>query len=359
MKKFLFSVADAYFYKSNSQDLIFKSTTLVDSSIEATIQNEDARAGKGNSLQFIYYHSAELNVNLTEQQFNMEMLAPSIGANLMVGDIFQVTEEVTLGVGGSGTVTQGLPINSKYVTNSVVTGTLETVGVDTERESIEFTGSDFTYASGVENQIVCVTYNILDPTAITIEVNANMIPSVGRLVLKAQLGSSESGVADESSSVIGEVEIEIPSLQLNPSGIGMQMSSSGISQSELAGRALAFQTSGGCTTSAVYASIKERIYGSEKYSNAKALVCVNSDIEMTLADAKTENVDLLVIPTMGTPFRPDVADVTYVTDDAAVATVSATGVITAVGAGTATITATLARTAPMEALVATCQVTVV
>ena len=41
MKKFLFSVADAYFYKSNSNDLIFQSKTLVDTSIEATISNED------------------------------------------------------------------------------------------------------------------------------------------------------------------------------------------------------------------------------------------------------------------------------------------------------------------------------
>lgn len=354
MKKFLFSVADAYFYKTNSSDLIFKSQTLVDSSIEATIQNEDARAGKGNSLQFVYYHSSELNVTLTEQQFNMKMLAPSVGAYLMTGDVVQVMEQVTLGAGGTGTVTQGLPVNSKYVNSANVTGYVD--NLNDETEEITFNGESFTYASGEEGQIVCVTYNILDPTVQSIEIDSNMIPSVGRLVMKAQLGSSESGYADAGSSVIGEVEIEIPSLQLNPSGIGMQMTSSGISQSTLTGRALAFTNSTVCTPYSVYATIKERIYGLDKYSTAKALVCVNSEIE--LASGESDYMEVLVVPKAGAPFKPSAGDVVYATEDTGIISVDAkTGKITASGTGDAKVTATLARTNATP-LVATCSVTV-
>lgn len=356
MKKFLFSVADAYFYKSNSNDLIFQSKTLVDTSIEATISNEDARAGKGNPLQFVYYHSSELNVTLTEQQFNMAMLAPSVGAYLITGDVIQNQEEVILTEGGKGTVTGGTPINSKYVTADTVKGT---VLVNDEAESIEFTGNEFTYASGKEGDTVCVIYNMLSASTTSIVVDANMVPSVGRLVLKAQLGSSETGEADSSSSVIGEVEIEIPSLQLNPSGIGMQMTSSGISQSQLTGRALAFTTANsGCNTAAVYATIKETIYGAGKYDNANALVCTNSDLALKVSGDKTATMNLLVVPKNGSPFRPDYQDVTFASETKGTATVEEhTGVITAVATGDTTVTATIERDGKTS-LVATCAVNV-
>jgi hypothetical protein len=338
-KKFLFSVADVYFYKTNSNELIFQSKTLVDSSIEATIQNEDARAGKGNVLQFIYYHSSELNVTLTEQQFNMQMLAPSIGANLITGEIIQVEEVITLGVGGTGTVTKGTPVNSKYVTGASVKGSLTTAVGATEE--ITFTGTNFTYASGAENDKVTVAYNILSSSTKSITVNSNMIPSVGRLVMKAQLGSSESGVADSTSSVIGEVEIEIPSLQLNPSGIGMSMTASGISQSQLTGRALAFTIPGEATSS--YATIKETIYGANAYDNAKAIVITNSDI--TMANSASTTLNVLVVPYVGVPFKPDYNDVSFTSGTPATAAVGLhTGVVTSNTVdGTVTITASLAR----------------
>lgn len=343
MKKFLFSVADAYFYRSNSNELIFQSKTLVDSSIEATISNEDARAGKGNTLQFVYYHSSELNVTLTEQQFNMAMLAPSVGAYLITGDIIQNSEEVTLEAGGKGTVTGGMPINSKYVTAETVQGS---VIVDEEITTVTFTGQEFTFPNGEEGDTVCVIYNMLSPTTTSITVDANMIPSVGRLVLKAQLGSSETGQAETTSSVIGEVEIEIPSLQLNPSGIGMQMTSSGISQSQLSGRALAFYpATGGCTSSGVYATIKETIYGAGKYDNVTALVCTNSDILISGgAGGDPVTMELLCVPKQGSPFKPDYADVTFVSETIGTATVGDhTGIITPAAAGTTVVTATIER----------------
>jgi hypothetical protein len=337
-KKFLFSVADCYFYKTGTNDLIFKSQTLIDSSIEATVSNEDARAGKGNTLQFIYYHTSEFNVNLTEQQFDLQKLAPSIGSNIVTGGIIQVEETVTLGAGGTGTVTLGTPVNDQFVISDTVKGTVAIGESDT---TIEFTGSDFAVAGGAQGDKVCVIYSILDPAARTITVNANMIPSVGRLVMKAQLGSSESGFA-EGSSVIGEVVIEVPTLQLSPAGASLTMSSSGISQSALSGRALAYTSSEGCcTTSPIYATITERIYGASQYDSAKAMVATNSDI--TVAPLGVETVDLLLIPNyVGAPFAPDYADVSFTSDDPAVATVGLhTGIVTGVAAGNCTITATV------------------
>lgn len=351
-KKFLFSVADCYFYRTGTNDLIFKSQTLIDTSIEATVQNEDARAGKGNALQFVYFHSSEFNVNMTEQQFDLAKLAPSIGANIITGSIIQVEETVTLAAGGVGTVTVGTPVNSRHVTDATVKGTLLRNEAET---TISFAGSSFTVAGGAEGEVVCVYFNILDPTARYIEVNANMIPSVGRLVMKAQLGSSESG-GSQGSSVIGEVIIEVPTLQLNPGGASLSMTSSGVSQSALSGRALAYTSaSGGCTTNAIYATITERIYDASQYDSVTAMVATNSDIE--LAPVETETINLLLIPGfIGTPFAPDYADVTFTTSAAGVATVGLnTGVVTAIADGVATITATVTA---YPTLVATVLVTV-
>lgn len=336
-KKFLFSTADCYFYATGTNDLIFKSQTLIDSSIEATVQNEDARAGKGNMLQFIYYHSSEFNVKMTEQQFDLAKLAPSIGSSIITGGIVQVEETVTLAAGGGGTVTLGTPVNDKYVDSVTVKGTIQRGDATS---TTTFTGSAFTVAGGAEGEKVCVIYNILDPAARYIEVSANMIPAVGRLVMKAQLGSSESGSVD-GSSVIGEIIIEVPSLQLNPGAASLQMTSSGISKSELSGRALAYNsTTAGCTSASVYATITERIFGVDVYDSVTAMVATNSDIDMDLP-AATQTINLLLIPAYnGVPFAPDYADVSFTSSTPGTATVGLhTGIITGVGAGTTTITA--------------------
>lgn len=353
-KKFLFSVANAYYYRSNSQDLIFSSKTLIDSSIDATISNEDIRAGQGNPLQFVYFHSAELNVNLTEAQFNLDMLAPSIGAYVQESDIIQTSESIVLNATGGGTVT-GTPVNSKYVIQDVVQGTVELP--DGTHETVTFTAGAFTTIGGAEGDNVCVTYNVLNGATRSIVVDANLVPAVGRLVLKAQLGSSTGSADQLASSVIGEIEIEIPALQLNPSGIGLSMSASGVSQTSLSGRALSYEVSNnGCTQAGVYATIKETIYNTSIYDNARALTFVNQAIALSVGQTTTPN--LLVIPNSGSAFAPTPGTVVYTTSDAAIATVDASsGLITAIADGQAVITATIAREGK-SSLVATATVVV-
>ena len=79
MKKFLVSTADVYGYDSND-NLLFVGKTLLDSSIETTLSNTDVRAGKGNQLQYIYYHTAEMNVTINEAQFSLAFLALNTGS---------------------------------------------------------------------------------------------------------------------------------------------------------------------------------------------------------------------------------------------------------------------------------------
>ena len=108
MKKFLVSVADVYGYDSNDT-LLFVGKTLLDSSIETTLSNTDVRGGRGNQLQYIYYHTAEMNITVNETQFSLEFLALNTGTNIQMGADMFVEESVTLDK-GQGTVTTGTPL---------------------------------------------------------------------------------------------------------------------------------------------------------------------------------------------------------------------------------------------------------
>ena len=81
MKKFLVSTADVYGYNSND-NLLFVGKTLLDSSIETTLSNTDVRAGQGNQLQYIYYHTAEMNITINDAQFSLEFLALNVGSSV-------------------------------------------------------------------------------------------------------------------------------------------------------------------------------------------------------------------------------------------------------------------------------------
>lgn len=342
MKKFLFSVADVYGYAVNSMDLLFTSRTLIDSSIETTISNEDIRSGIGNQLQFVYYHTAEFKVNLTESQWSLEFLSSAIGSVIQSNGIRQISETCTV-TGGAGTVVGGTPINAYGVAGTPILGAATDVD-NIKYDVVLLADGTFTVTNTGANGSYCIMYNIQDTNTRYIDIPANMVPDVIRLVMKAQLGSSDSGVADTNSSVIGEVEIEVPTLQLDPSASTISMSSSGVSQTPLSGRALAYTSgvTGGCTTSAIYAKIKETIYGLAQYSNLLNFVCTESDVEVPKTETYT--VRTLVIPTSGIPFAPTTGLTFGIAAGTATGTTinSTTGVVTAGSqVGVAVVTATL------------------
>ena len=107
MKKFLVSTANVYGYDSDD-NLLFTGTTLMDSSIETTLSNTDVRAGQGNQLQYIYYHTAEMNITINEAQFSLNYLALNVGSDITTGADVWTTETVTV-ENGAGNVA-GTPL---------------------------------------------------------------------------------------------------------------------------------------------------------------------------------------------------------------------------------------------------------
>lgn len=328
MKKFLVSVADVYGYDSNDT-LLFVGKTLLDSSIETTLSNTDVRGGRGNQLQYIYYHTAEMNITVNETQFSLEFLALNTGTNIQMGADMFVEESVTL-EGGQGTVTTGTPL---ALTTGVLYGWVTKADGTVVR--VTFTGSNFNIGDPNSNETVCVRYYTKVNSARQITINADMLPSSIRLVMEAQLCSSDS-----TTNQIGVVQIIVPKASMTGQ-FTLSMTADGVSQTPLTIRALAStQNVGGCTGGqSVYAYIIERLFNTNWYDNVIALAFEGGDF--TLATNATKKLTVYAIPGDGSAaFIAPAADITIASSEQSHATVAG-DVVTGVGAGTSTISATI------------------
>lgn len=341
-KKFLTSVADVFGY-DDSDNLLFVGKTLLDSSIETTLGNSEVRAGRGNQLQYVYYHTAAMSINISDAQWNLDFLANTIGDEVTTGADVYTEENVTLGAAGAGTVT-GTPI---AIQGATIYGWVTHLGVDAV-ERVTFTGSAFTSSVGAEGDVVCVRYYHNDSSARSININANIIPKVVRLVLEAQLNN-----ADESTNVIGKVEILVPKATLTGS-FSIGMTPDGVASTPVSAMALASTdlATGACSDVPVYARITEVITNANWYDNVIALAIEGGDF--TLASG-TKQLVVYAVPYTGAPFQPPVADLTFASDTPAAATVSAAGLVTYVAAGTTTVKASITSKPAIDAnVVVTC-----
>lgn len=328
MKKFLVSTANVYGYDSDD-NLLFVGTTLMDSSIETTLSNTDVRAGQGNQLQYIYYHTAEMNITINEAQFSLPYLALNVGSSITTGANVWTTETIVV-ENGAGTVSK---------TPLAISGT-NLYGWVTDKddnvERVTFSGSSFNMSNNNYNGNVCVRYYASNTSARQITVYADMLPSTIRLVMEAQLCSSDS-----TTNRIGTLQIEVPKAAMT-GAFTLSMTPDSVAQTPLSVRALATQINeGGCTANRpIYATITEILDSTNWYDNVIALAIEGGDI--TLAPEATKTLKVFAIPNDGAAaFLAPVSGITFSSDDTDKATIDTAGVVTGVAIGSATVKATV------------------
>lgn len=337
MKKFLVSTADVYGYDSND-NLLFVGKTLLDSSIETTLSNTDVRAGKGNQLQYIYYHTAEMNITVNEAQFSLEFLSLNVGSSIVTGsDVW--TEETVNIVNGAGTVTKGTPLS---VQTQTIYGWVTKEDGTTER--VEFTGTQFNMSDPTFNGAVCVRYYMNNTAARKVTIYADMLPSVIRLVMVGTLASSDS-----TTNKIGTVQIEVPRASMT-GAFTLSMTPDSVAQTPLTVRALATeQAVGGCDGNRpIYATITEILDSAHWYDNVIGLSIKDGDF--TLKEQETKTLSVFAIKNDGSAaFLAPIGDITFATSSEEHASVSDTGLVTGVAAGEATIKATITAVPSIDA----------
>ena len=336
MKKFLVSTADVYGYDSND-NLLFVGKTLLDSSIETTLSNTDVRAGKGNQLQYIYYHTAEMNITINEAQFSLEFLALNTGSSIETGANIWTEESVTV-TNGAGVVTQGTPL---AIQTQTIYGWVTKEDGTVER--VAFSGANFTLADSSYNGTVCVRYYTNDAAARKVTVYADMLPSTIRLVMVGTLASSDS-----TTNQIGTVQIEVPRASMT-GAFTLSMTPDAVAQTPLSVRALAStETAGGCSGNRpIYATITEKINGAKWYDNVIALAIKGGDFNLKSGDSKT--LQVYAIKNDGSAaFLAPVGGLTFASSETSKATVEG-GIVSGVAAGSSTIKATITEVPEIDA----------
>lgn len=302
-KKFLTSVANAYLSDDSDGTLLAFGKTLLDTSIETTLGNTDVRGGRGNQLQYVYYHTAEMNITISDAQWNLAFLAETLGSDIAQGEVNVFEEEtVILSAPGVGTLVDGTAIFVPGSTGSVIYGWV-TLADGTVVTATFSTSKAFTIAGGATNEEVCVRYYALDAAARSITINSNILPDIVHLVLEAQLNSSDS-----TTNQIGLVQIDIPKAALN-GAFSIKMTPDGVASTPISARALATTdtSSAACANIPYYATIKEIISSANWWDNVIGIAIEGGDFTQTVATSGTQ-LHVWAIPQQpALPFRCPVA----------------------------------------------------
>lgn len=338
IKKFLTSVADVYAY-DESDNLLFESKTLLDTSIEVTLANTEVRGGRGNQLLYMYYHSNAMNITLNDTQWNLQMLGSTVGESVVTGNDIYTEETITLGASGGGTVT-GTPL---AIQGTTVYGWVKQLDGTTQR--VTFSGSTFASSSGTSGDVVCVRYYAADSASRSITIPANAIPKVVRLVMEASLNSG-----DDSANKIGKVQFIVYKATLSGS-FTLSLTSDGVSQTPLTAMALAYQDAdtAACTSEPVYAKIIEVLDSANWYDNVIALAIEGGDFALT--HPATDTLVVYAIPNNGdAPFIAPNADLDFTSGTTATATITLHGgVVSTVASGTTLLKAVITDKTSIEA----------
>lgn len=324
--------------------LIATATTLLDSSITVGSTAEEVRGGPGAKLLGKYYHTSTFDINLTDVLFKLEYFAFQTGSAIQqIADVF-TSEQVTLGAGGSGTITGTPAVYQSYGT----IGWAAKPGSDAYQK-ITFTEKAFTVAGAKEGDIYCVKYISTDNAARQITISSSFIPSEVTLVMTANLyragGRGENDV--NNSSKIGIVQVLVPRFQFNGS-MELSMTSTGVANSPIAGSALD-NPSADCSDGGYYAIITEQLSGSSWYDNVFALAIEDSDIELATTTG-TATLSVYALPLNGAAFKPPYEDLTFTSATNGTATVTQEGVVTGVAQGSTTVTVSIKNKAGVEAI---------
>lgn len=315
--QFLVSVADSFLIDKDSDMIVSKAKTLINSAFKQAVQSTPIRGGFGSKKLFNFLSQKDLTASLEDARWDESYLAIQNNALIQTGadNIYTVDEPVTL-VAGAGAVLQ-TPVGNLYVQkpdNTIVT--------------ITPTGKNFTVA-GLTTEAVRVTYRY-STTVDKIVINADDYPKAYRLVLKAKLFLSKSG-----QSQTGDLEIIIENYQ--PDGnYEIAFSDKGASTSKLNGTALVATDS--ITGKDYYAEVRIRNLTGTSIQLSQIAVSPNP-VTLT-SGSSTQQLTVIGIQSgaKANIINPD--GTTFVSSVPATATVSAGGLITRVAIGSTVITAT-------------------
>ena len=305
-KDFLVSTADVAFFVNDM--LAFTGTTSLNTSISVSMEDQEITGGKGNKTLYKYKYGRKLAPSIEMAEWNLSYLSANVGSTVFEGmkDVFVVAECVTL-TKGVGTLKK-TPVGKVFIEKP-------------DGSTAEITPVGSTITVGDSDGTILATYQY-STNVKRITIDAESTPFVGRLVMSADKHNNKKGK-------VGEVQIEVPSFQLNGT-FDISLEASGTTTTKLEGDALAVDGTT-CSDGSVYAYITE-IPSVESTVTVNEIAVTPAVINLAVDETKSLNV-IGIKGGLYSNVGIDIADCIITSENSETATV-ADGIVTGVAAGT-------------------------
>lgn len=312
VKEFLVSTADVAFIHDGL--LAFTGKCALDSSISVSMEDQEITGGKGNKTLYKYKYGRKLTATIEMADWNLAYIAANTGSTIFagLGEVFAIGECVQL-KNGVGTL-KHVPIAGKVAVEKA------------DGSIVEVTPVNSTITVGSEDGSVYVTYQY--STAIKkITIDAETSPMIGELIMNADKHNTKKGK-------VGEIEIHIPSFQLNGT-FDISLTAEGNATTSMEGDAIAVEGDS-CNDGSVYAYISEIPVDVADVTSISDIAATPAKISLAVGEKKSISVIGLKGGLYGT-ISLEASECTFTSDKAATATVDADGVVTGVATGEAII----------------------
>ena len=317
------------FYDIASDNLLFQSRYISESSITTSTNLNAIKGGIGNATLIQIPSDAELKVAMTAQNFTLDGLALNTGATIMPNGVYRVSDPVILEADGKGHVKSN-PVAALGSRTEEIVGYVNCatkVLIDPETK-------EFTVPEGKEGDRVCIAYFTKSANAEMFTIGSNFSPKVGRAVLRTPIYSSD-GIGNSNEGIkVGELQIVIPRAQLD-GNLNIDLSQTSNATTVLNMTALVDFSCPRDNGTLGY--IVQVLYTDSIWSNIDKLVVVDCGVTVQVGESEKLNIkgyDVAMDTLTNVPYE----DLTFTSKNEDVATVDAKGVVTGVKAGEAVIT---------------------
>lgn len=272
-KRFLASVANVELFekKDNKLTHFASAKTLTDSAFGFTLSMEEVRAGQGGKLYGRFAHTSGMTFTMTDAMFDIHYIRALIGAEEGVGGSVLHTDTFAGGNDAQVLTKTAVKMGNLCGMDKILAWG-HAVSCDKEGEEKEFAVSadnKIDLSEYTNNDKVCVTYFVQDPSATLMKIKAKFIPAELVAIATVQEFAGDAS-APESGKPAGELVIKIPRFQLDGQ-FDLTLNMTSAASIALNGTALAV-SSGECSGEDYYAEIIEKAEGADWRTNLKDFV---------------------------------------------------------------------------------------
>ena len=322
----------------------FQSNKVQTSQLTTAVNMNELRAGLGNAIAIQLPSDSAVNLELTTADFSMTARAMQLGSSVTYNAAAPVCEVITansdtLTLTNSAVAPQGFSKAIAYVDTGA-----SAYEVNSSKEVVGFTATPSTKYK--------VYYWIANPSAQQVKAYSVFNPAVKHVTMQIAVYSTENTSASSQGSLVGWLYCIIPRMQFSTKADtdGSQTSNA---TTVLSGTALAYDPDAS-EAICVDCGLSELAYwvyvpNGDVTQDVDSLVVVGGGLALVVGNSAQVPVRFLMKD--GSLIVPDYSLMSYTSGSNSVATVSATGVVTAAGAGDTTITCTLTADNTKKAVV--------